>query len=201
MKTFYEASNAIEAHLLADLLRQEGLQVHVLGEYLQGGIGELPAAGFVRLAVDETDLPQARELVRQWEAGLLQTLEDASEQGGGQGSDQAAGVQTGNLFDDAMPPAQGERFEPLLSHRNLVIERIVSSASLTPTECVQPQDEWVVLLKGRARILVDEREAVLREGDHLFLPAGCAHTVQEVSQGAVWLAVHLHPEGVGPGLT
>ena len=39
----------------------------------------------------------------------------------------------GNLYENALPPAQGERFEPLLQHRNLVIERIISSAVATPT--------------------------------------------------------------------
>jgi cupin 2 domain-containing protein len=34
---------------------------------------------------------------------------------------------TGNLFADAAPFSAGERFETLLSHKNLVIERIVSS--------------------------------------------------------------------------
>jgi cupin 2 domain-containing protein len=32
----------------------------------------------------------------------------------------------------------------------------------------------------------------LKSGDHLFLPARTPHTVQCVSDGALWLAVHLH---------
>lgn len=32
----------------------------------------------------------------------------------------------------------------------------------------------------------------LKSGDHLFLPAGTPHTVTQVSDGAIWLAVHLH---------
>jgi len=36
-------------------------------------------------------------------------------------------------------------------------------------------------------------EAVeLKAGDYLFLPAGTAHTVKSASEGALWLAVHLH---------
>ena len=34
----------------------------------------------------------------------------------------------------------------------------------------------------------------LKAGDHVFLPARVPHTVQRVSEGALWLAVHLHPE-------
>lgn len=98
-----------------------------------------------------------------------------------------------NLFDQARPPATGERFDELLRHKNLVIERIVSSSSITPKEYVQPQDEWVVMLQGEAMLVVAGERRVLKAGDHLFLPAGVPHTVESVSDGALWLAVHLHP--------
>ncbi len=99
-----------------------------------------------------------------------------------------------NLFDDAHAPAQGERFETLLAHRNLVIERIVSAADIQPTDYVQPQDEWVLLLRGEATLTVAGRPIHLRSGDHLFLPAGTHHVVQHTSDGALWLAIHLHPQ-------
>lgn len=99
-----------------------------------------------------------------------------------------------NLFFDATAPDQGERFDTLLSHRNLVIERIVSSATMTPKEYVQPQDEWVLLVKGEAVLQVAGESISLKSGDHLFLPAGVAHSVERASEGAMWLAVHLHPE-------
>lgn len=98
-----------------------------------------------------------------------------------------------NVFADAQPPATGERFDELLRHRNLVIERIVSSAAVTPTEYVQPQDEWVVLLQGEATLVVAGVPRSLTAGDTVFLPAGVPHTVARVSPGALWLAVHLHP--------
>lgn len=101
-------------------------------------------------------------------------------------------MQTGNLFADAQPPAQGERFEALLSHKNLVIERIVSSADITPTQYVQTQDEWVAMIQGEATLEVAGTLVELRTGDYLFLPAGTPHTVRRVSEGALWLAVHLH---------
>lgn len=97
-----------------------------------------------------------------------------------------------NLFEDCAPPRAGERFDVLLAHRNLVIERIVSSADLAPNRYVQSQDEWVVLLRGEAEIELAGETVVLKSGDHLFLPAGTAHTVKTVSEGAMWLAVHLH---------
>jgi cupin 2 domain-containing protein len=102
-------------------------------------------------------------------------------------------VKPGNLFADTNPPAEGERFETLLDHRNLVIERIVSSEAITPVVSVQLQDEWVVLVSGEAVLEVGGEEIRLRAGDHLFLPAGSPHIVRKVSRGAIWLAVHLHP--------
>lgn len=98
-----------------------------------------------------------------------------------------------NLLDDAAAPTQGERFDTLLQHRNLHIERIVSSRNIHPTEYVQEQDEWVLLVQGTATLLIDGRMTALKAGDHVFLPARTPHTVTEVSQGALWLAIHLHP--------
>lgn len=103
----------------------------------------------------------------------------------------------GNLFTDSEPPAQGERFETLLSHRNLLIERIVSSARIEAVDYVQEQDEWVVLVRGQARMTVAGKAVELAAGDHLFLAAGTPHRVERTSDGALWLAVHLHPQVVG----
>lgn len=100
---------------------------------------------------------------------------------------------TGNLFADADAPAQGERFETLLAHKNLVVERILSSAATVPMEYVQAQDEWVALLLGEATLEVADETIELQAGGYVFLPAGTPHTVRRVSQGAVWLAIHLHP--------
>jgi cupin 2 domain-containing protein len=102
-------------------------------------------------------------------------------------------MQTGNLFTDAAPPQKGERFDTILSHKNLVVERIVSSPTITPQEYVQLQDEWVLLVQGEAVLQVAEKSVSLKSGDYLFLPAGVPHKVERTSDGAMWLAVHLHP--------
>ncbi len=68
MKTLYEPSNALEAHMLHDLLLQEGIQARVDGAYLQGAVGELPASGLVRLVVGEDDYERARAVIQRWEA-------------------------------------------------------------------------------------------------------------------------------------
>lgn len=68
MKTIYHAANAVEAHMLRDLLAQEGLSPVIQGEHLQGAMGELPAAGLVRLEVPEPEQAKAREIIARWEA-------------------------------------------------------------------------------------------------------------------------------------
>ncbi|MDQ7984857.1 cupin domain-containing protein [Pseudomonas sp. G34] len=98
-----------------------------------------------------------------------------------------------NLFHASEPPAQGERFDTLLSHRNLQIERILSSSRIESVDYVQEQDEWVLLARGEARMTVAGEALELTAGDHLFLPAGTPHRVERTSDGALWLAIHLHP--------
>lgn len=67
MKTLYEASNSLEAHMLLNLLEMEGFSVRIDGEFLQGGMGELPAAGLVRVMVAEEHYEAAKEVVRRWD--------------------------------------------------------------------------------------------------------------------------------------
>lgn len=103
-------------------------------------------------------------------------------------------VEIKRFFEGIEPPAKGERFDLLLAHKNLVIERIVSSSDITPTKYVQAQDEWVLLMQGGAVLEVASERHSLSAGDHVFIPAGVPHTVVQAEQGTVWLAVHLHPD-------
>lgn len=107
-------------------------------------------------------------------------------------------MKIGNLFAGIEPPEKGERFESLLTYKNLSVERIVSSEAIIPMEYIQSQDEWVALIQGRARIKVADETVTLNSGDYLFLPAGVPHIVKQVSHGAIWLAVHLHPRQTEP---
>lgn len=69
VKTAYDAANNIDAHLVMHQLQQAGIDARIEGEFLQGGIGELPAAGNVRVIVDDQDLAEARAVIADWEAG------------------------------------------------------------------------------------------------------------------------------------
>jgi hypothetical protein len=68
MRTVFEPSNALEGHMLQDLLQQRGISSRLDGAQLQGGVGELPAAGLVRLVVDDEDYELARAVVADWES-------------------------------------------------------------------------------------------------------------------------------------
>jgi hypothetical protein len=67
--TVFQAANLVEAHMVLDLLKQQGLAGRVDGEYLQGAVGELPAGGLVRVVVmDDEDAPAARRVIAEFEA-------------------------------------------------------------------------------------------------------------------------------------
>ncbi|MCW9025443.1 MAG: DUF2007 domain-containing protein [Gammaproteobacteria bacterium] len=63
----FEANNSLEANIIKSRLENEGINVFIAGEYLQGGIGELPAMGLMRIMVDEIYEPRARSLIEQWQ--------------------------------------------------------------------------------------------------------------------------------------
>lgn len=100
-----------------------------------------------------------------------------------------------NLFGDLPAPEVGEVFDSLLHHRNLRIERIISSPRPEPTLYDQVQDEWVLLLQGAASLEVAGDRVELAAGDHLFIPARTPHRVLATSAEprCIWLAVHLDP--------
>ena len=68
MKSVFDASNNIEAHLVMHQLQQAGIDARIEGEYLQGGIGELAATGNARVLVDPKDEAEARSVIADWEA-------------------------------------------------------------------------------------------------------------------------------------
>jgi cupin 2 domain-containing protein len=104
-----------------------------------------------------------------------------------------------NLFDDVPARLAAERIDVLLSAPGVRIERIVSTGHATPPGdwYDQAADEWVLVLRGRARLRV-EGEAHARDlfpGDHLLLRAHVRHRVEWTDEAAptVWLAVHHWP--------
>jgi len=95
----------------------------------------------------------------------------------------------GRLGDAAGAPAMGERLDRLAAFANVVVEQISSGALAAPVDYEQDEDEWVVLLDGRASMVVAGEPVELEPGDWLFLPARVRHRLVETQPGTRWLAV------------
>jgi cupin 2 domain-containing protein len=96
-----------------------------------------------------------------------------------------------SITDSTSDVSDGERFTVLWAHRNVTIERIVSSGSQPPVKYLQDHDEWVMLVAGEAEMTLGGKPVSLRPGDTLLLPGNVEHEVLSTSVGAIWLAVHV----------
>lgn len=102
----------------------------------------------------------------------------------------------GNLFGEIPGELPGELVEVLAKGPGVRIERIVSRGHASPAGSWydQEQDEWVVLLQGRARLVFEHRAdpVELGPGGYLLIPAHGRHRVAwtDPEQDAIWLAVH-----------
>lgn len=67
MITVYHANTSLEAHMIKNMLEQQGIVAEIQGEHLQGGIGELQAMGLVKVLVEDNAATGAKAIVEQWE--------------------------------------------------------------------------------------------------------------------------------------
>jgi cupin 2 domain-containing protein len=114
-----------------------------------------------------------------------------------------------NLFDDvprALPAERRaerppERIDVLLDTPGARLERIVSTGHATPPGewYDQDRDEWVVVLRGRARLRIEgePEDRALAPGDHLLLRAHVRHRVEwtDPDEPTVWLALFYPARG------
>ena len=63
MHTVYRADNLFDAHLVKDALEAEGIPAFIAGEYLTGGVGQLPALDYIAVQVPESSLAVANGIV------------------------------------------------------------------------------------------------------------------------------------------
>lgn len=71
MEKVFEASGTLDAHLIRDLLERAGVPSRIDGEFLTGGIGELPVGNLVAVSVAPEHVAEAREIIAEWEKRLL----------------------------------------------------------------------------------------------------------------------------------
>jgi len=88
-----------------------------------------------------------------------------------------------------------ELFESIISNSNLLLERIISTGQITPTEewLQQEKDEWVILLQGKAELsFFDGTKVELNPGDYILIKSQQKHRVDYTSTQppCIWLALH-----------
>lgn len=97
-----------------------------------------------------------------------------------------------NIFEN-LPANNGkEVFQDILKNDSVRIERIVSFGpeSNDGKWYNQNEDEWVILLKGAAKIIFENNELNLNAGDYLFIEKNKKHKVEisEKNSETIWLA-------------
>lgn len=99
-----------------------------------------------------------------------------------------------NLFTNLPADLPEEVFTTLLQTPGLRIERIVSHGHQSPDGFWygQTTGEWVIVLKGAAKIEFETKTVELKTGDYLDIPAHTKHRVAWTSpeEPTIWLAVH-----------
>jgi cupin 2 domain-containing protein len=100
-----------------------------------------------------------------------------------------------HLFDGIPPGLHGELTDVLARGAHVRVERIVSRGHASPPGFWYDQEEteWVVVVKGRARLRFEAQEAVLElgPGDHVTIPPHARHRVEWTApdEDTVWIAV------------
>ncbi|MSR30940.1 MAG: cupin domain-containing protein [Gemmataceae bacterium] len=98
-----------------------------------------------------------------------------------------------NLFTDLPPNLPDELITTLLEAADVRIERIVSHGHASPADFWydQPQHEWVIVLKGAARLQFEDGMVEMKPGDFVNIPAFKKHRVEWTTpyEPTVWLGV------------
>jgi hypothetical protein len=72
MRIVYRAQNLFDAHLVKDALESAQVPAFIAGEYLTGGVGQLPALDYVAVLVPESSIAAAESIVRDVEHVLAE---------------------------------------------------------------------------------------------------------------------------------
>ena len=68
MKIIYKARDIIEAHIVSGMLNANGIEAHVSGYYLQGGVGDIAVYDFANVQVADEDVALALPLVAEYDS-------------------------------------------------------------------------------------------------------------------------------------
>ena len=94
-----------------------------------------------------------------------------------------------NLYALKEAPENSETFFTLFQNHSCKIESICSWLK-TPGEIYdQDEDEWVLLIRGEAKLKIGTVEYNLIAGDYCLLPKHTLHQVVSTSKNALWLGI------------
>ena len=99
-----------------------------------------------------------------------------------------------NIFSHSGSASGAEEFSTLFGNSAVKIERIVSHSHTSPPGFWydQPEDEWVLVLRGSAALEFEAGEIVeMKEGDYLVIPRHVRHRVARTAETTIWLAMHV----------
>jgi len=102
-------------------------------------------------------------------------------------------IEVKNIFADLPHEIGGEEFSKIFQSDSTKIERIVSHLHRSPPDFWydEPQDEWVIVLRGDATLDFEAADSVeLKAGDYLTIPRHVRHRVARTSEETIWLAVY-----------
>ncbi len=105
-------------------------------------------------------------------------------------------VNSTSIFANIPKQLPEELCQTLLAKPTVRIERIVSKGHRSADDFWydQAQDEWVLVLQGRARLkFIDAAPVELGAGDYLLIPAHCRHRVDWTTPDmeTIWLAIQI----------
>src|SRR5207237_8244588 len=99
-----------------------------------------------------------------------------------------------NLLMDFKESNYEEEVDILAETGSLRIERIISTGQSTPEGdwYELEQNEWVMVVKGAARLRFEEQTIEMKPGDFITIPAYKQHRVEWTTpfEPTIWLAVH-----------
>lgn len=81
MRVIYHAEGIVDAHLVKDALENAGIPSFINGEYLIGGVGQLPARDFLGVSVPDVCIEAAEPVVREITEMLRAPVAEEREEG------------------------------------------------------------------------------------------------------------------------
>jgi cupin 2 domain-containing protein len=104
-----------------------------------------------------------------------------------------------SIFDDLPHHLPKELVQTLIRAADVRIERIISHGHTSPTDFWydQPQHEWVIVLKGAARLQFEDGMVEMKPGEFINIPAFKKHRVDWTTpdEPTVWLGVRYGDHG------